>query len=54
MVELVTTAPLPRWAILPGVGRVRVLSYDGNGMFTVLDSRDTRRFVHRDRLIFRR
>lgn len=45
-------ANLPRWARLPGIGRVQVLSYEGNGRFTVLDRRDVRRLVHRDRLTF--
>jgi hypothetical protein len=29
-----------------------VLSYDGNGMFTVLTNRDVKVSAHRDRLIF--
>lgn len=48
------TAPLPRWARLPGIGRVRVLEYAGDGRFRVLDKRDEVRLVHRDRLTFTR
>lgn len=44
--------PLPTHAVLKGRGKVRVLSYDGNGMFTVLTNRDVKVFVHRDRLTF--
>lgn len=47
-----TPRPLPTHAVLPGRGRVRVLSYDGNGMFTVLTNRDVKVSVHRDRLTF--
>lgn len=43
---------LPRWAVLRGIGRCRVLSYEGKGYFMLLDCRDARRFVHRDRLTF--
>jgi len=44
--------PIPKAAHLPGVGKVRVLSYAGNDRFHVLDRTDTQRFVHRDRLTF--
>lgn len=44
--------PLPRFAIIPGRGKCRVLSYDGNGYFTVLTNRDVRLYVHRDRCKF--
>lgn len=47
-----TPTPLPTHAIMPGRGKVRVLSYDGNGMFTVLTNRDVRVFVHRKVLTF--
>lgn len=47
-----TPRPIPTHAVLPGRGRVRVLSYDGNGMFTVLTNRDVKVSVHRDRLTF--
>lgn len=46
---------LPRFALVPrGNKRVkgRVLSYDGNGYFTVLIAGDIRVYMHRDRLIF--
>lgn len=43
---------LPRFAILPGRGKCLVLSYDGNGYFTVMTNRDAKVFAHRDRLIF--
>lgn len=32
--------------------RVRVLSYDHDGLFWCLDSRDERRLLHRDELVF--
>jgi len=44
--------PLPRFAVITGRGRCRVLSYDGKGMFTVLTSRDIRVAIHRDRCTF--
>ena len=44
--------PLPKEGVVFGRGRVRVLSYDGNGMFTVLTSRDERVSMHRDRITF--
>jgi len=53
--DLFATNPawrLPRWAVLPGIGRVRVLEYVGNGRFVVLDNTDEKRLVHRDRLTF--
>lgn len=43
---------LPKHAMLGTLGKVRVLEYHGNNYFTVLDRTDTRRYVHRDRLIF--
>lgn len=43
---------LPTHAIFGTVGKVRVLSYDRNGYFNVVDSRDVRRYVHRDNLRF--
>lgn len=45
-------ASIPKRAHLPGIGHVRVLDYHGNGNFMVLDRKDTKRFVHRDRLRF--
>ena len=42
----------PTWAYLKGVGRVRVLYYMGEGFWSVLDRKDERRIVHRDRLTF--
>lgn len=45
---------IPRYARLPGIGRVRVLEYVGDGRFRVLDSTDSVRLVHRDRLTFTR
>lgn len=45
-------AKLPTHAILGTIGKVRVSSYAGNGYFHVVDNRDTKRFVHRDRLKF--
>lgn len=45
-------AKIPKKAHLPGIGHVQVLDYAGKGYFNVLDKRDTRRYVHRDRLKF--
>lgn len=45
-------ASLPKKAHLPGIGHVQVLDYHGNGRFMVLDRKDNRRLVHRDRLTF--
>lgn len=45
-------AMLPKRALLPGIGHVQVLGYHRNGYFHVLDGRDERRYVHRDRLTF--
>lgn len=45
-------ASIPKKAHLPGIGHVRVLDYHGEGRFMVLDKRDTKRLVHRDRLTF--
>jgi len=42
----------PTHAVIKGIGRVRVTDYHGRGYFSVLDNRDTQRFVHRDRLTF--
>lgn len=44
--------PIPKWAILPGRGKCRVLFYAGNGYFVVLTNRDVEVHVHRDRLTF--
>lgn len=44
----------PTRAYLPGIGQVRIADYHYNDYFTVIDSRDMSRFVHRDRLEFRR
>lgn len=45
-------AKLPTHAILGTIGRVKVLGYHHSGYFHVLDNRDQRRYVHRDRLTF--
>lgn len=45
-------ASIPKKAHLPGIGHVQVMNYEGKGYFTVLDKKDTRRYVHRDRLTF--
>jgi len=45
-------AKIPTHAILGKLGKVRVVSYDRNGYFHVVDNRDERRYVHRDRLKF--
>lgn len=44
--------PLPRWGVVPGIGKVRILEYAGNGKWVVLDNKDTRRFVDKSRLTF--
>lgn len=44
--------PLPKYAIMRSIGRVRVLEQNTKDTFWVLDSRDQRRLVHRDQLIF--
>lgn len=44
----------PQHAYVKGYGRVRVLSYDGNGTFTILTSRDERVMLPRWRLSFRK
>ena len=46
------TDSLPRYGVIKGIGKVRILSYEGNGYFTVLDCRDVRRFVPRERITF--
>jgi hypothetical protein len=33
--EVVYKDNLPRWAILPGIGRCRVLAYNGDGSFDI-------------------
>lgn len=43
---------LPKYAIVPGRGKCRVLAYEGDGYFTVLTNRDARLFVHRDGCTF--
>jgi hypothetical protein len=45
---------IPARAYLAGKGMCEVLTYDGNGYFTVLTNRDHRIFVHRNRLSFRK
>lgn len=45
---------LPRMAVLKGRGKVRVLSYEGNGIFRVLSTRDETIRVPRERLVFTR
>jgi len=52
--ELISEQPLPKRAYLKNKGVCDVLSYDGNGYFTILDKRDRRIFVHRSRLSFRK
>jgi hypothetical protein len=47
-----TPRALPRWGRVAGLGRVRILSYEGSGRWMVLDSKDTRRLVDKSRLTF--
>ena len=51
--EEVVTHDYPRWAIYQGE-MCRVLYYEGDGMFRLLDKRDWQKSVHRDRLAFPR
>lgn len=44
--------PLPLHGYVKGIGKVRILRYEGNDRFTVLDNRDTVRYLHRDRITF--
>lgn len=44
--------PLPRYAVVKGRGRCRVLGYAGRGYFDLLTSRDARLQIHRDRILF--
>lgn len=39
---------------VPGKGTCTILSYEGNGYFTVLTNRDQQLFVPRNRIIFTR
>lgn len=50
--EHVEKQTFPRYAVWPGIGRVRVVEYLGNDYFRVLDKGDHRRRVHRDTLQF--
>jgi len=48
-----TSGPdIPFSAYLRGKGRVRVLSYEGDGFFRVLTTRDETVYTHRERLVF--
>lgn len=47
-----TPPKLPTYAIFGTVGKVRVVAYDRDGRFFVVDSKDERRYVHRDKLRF--
>lgn len=49
--SLPMTVDIPRYARYAG-RKVRVLRYLQNGLFQVLDTRDNRHIVHRDRLRF--
>jgi len=50
--EHVEKQTFPRYAIWPGIGRVRIIEYLGNDYFRVLDKDDRKRRVHRDSLQF--
>lgn len=52
--EYVPPKPLPKKAYLKNIGVVQILGYHRDGYFHVLDNRDTRRLVHRQRLSFRK
>lgn len=43
---------MPVSGIVPGIGRVRIIAYIGDGYFRVVDSRDNTRLLHRMRLTF--
>lgn len=45
---------MPSTAYLPKIGRVLVLAYKGDDYFEVLDRKDNRRLVKRERLVFTR
>lgn len=47
------TEHFPRSAVVKGRGKVRVLSYEGDGMFRVLGPDDQVIRVHRDRMMFK-
>lgn len=44
--------PIPRSGYVKGIGKVRVMHYNGNGHFWVLDRKDTKRLVHRKEIRF--
>jgi hypothetical protein len=44
--------PLPRWGVVQGRGKCRVLAYLGRGYFELLTCRDARLHLHRDRITF--
>lgn len=46
------TDNLPRFGVIKGIGKVRILRYEGDGYFTVLDCRDVQRLVPRWRITF--
>lgn len=50
--KLNDTERLPKFGVVKGIGKCKVLDYRGNGYFTLLDNKDHRRHVHRDRITF--
>lgn len=42
----------PTHAVIPNIGKSRVLGYHGRGYFMLLDPKGERRYMHRDRLTF--
>lgn len=52
--DVFSSSPLPRWGVVAGRGRCRVLAYEGNGYFTLLTNRDVKIYTHRDRITFTR
>lgn len=54
LIERDGPSTLPRKAYVKKVGLVDVVEYKANGYFWVIDRRDERRLIHRDRLKFRR
>ena len=46
------TTNLPRWAVVKGRGKCRVIEYHGNGNFTLLTKGGRKLFVNRKNIVF--
>lgn len=42
----------PTYCVVKGVGKCRILYYEGKGRFRVLTNRDSQRTVHRSKMQF--